>query len=319
MKRLLCTSVVLGALTAAAQGQTSPALIVLPWQDDSHVEMTADAMIFNGGHTDSPTSDGVHLQIVRARGRAALDPAEPNLRFGGELLYINIDSNDPALPERLVDQSFAVGFGIARVDNWEIGATVGFGYAGNNPYADSEALYGLASLIFAYRIDEDQSVQFLLDYDGNRSVLPDVPLPGFVYQRRINDVLSVWVGFPYSAITWKPIDRLTLDVRYAVPYSFQARAGYELTDGLSIFGLFANSTDAFRLDDDPRDHRRLFFSQRRAERGIDWQPSPRCRILLAGGYAFDQKFEYGFDTRDLDTVRDLSDEPYLRAEAGFRF
>ncbi len=318
LHRWLCVAAVVGA-TTVVNAQTSAGLLIAPWQDDTYAEISAEAFIFNGGHTDSRTSDSVRLQLIEARGRAALSPNDPHLRFGSELFYLNIDSDDPALPERLVDQSHAIGFGITQFDGWEVGAVVGFGYAGNNPYGDSEALYGLANLIFSYRIDDDQSVQFLVNYNGNRTIFPDAPLPGIVYNHRVNDTLSYSVGFPYSSITWKPIDRLTLDLSYAITFTLRAHADYEFVDNWHVFGGFTSSHNAFTIDDDPREHRRLFFSQRRLETGIRWQSSPRCHVLLAGGYAFDQKFEYGYDTRDLDTVRDLSDEPYLRMSVGFSF
>lgn len=292
--------------------------MIVPWEEGTHGSFHGDAYIFNGGHTDSPADNGIHLQIVDAYGRAALSTSDPHLRFGFDATYINIDSSDPALPERLVDQSIAVGFGIGAFDGWEVGATVGVGYAGNNPFADAEALYGLANLIFSYKIDDTSSVQFLLNYDGNRTLWPDVPLPGIVYNHRVDDTLSYSVGVPYSSITWSPVDRLTLHADYALPYTFNVLAEYEVVDDWFVFGAFSSRNDAFTLDED-RDHRRLFFSQRRLEAGVRWQPSERCELLLAAGYAFDQEFEYGFDSRDLDTVRELTDEPFIRAAVAFEF
>src|SRR5690606_6423645 len=121
-----------------------------------------------------------------ARARAALSSTDPHLRFGFDSTYINIRSGDAALPERLVDQSLAVGFGITEFNGWEVGAVVGGGYAGNNPYADSDALYGLASLIFSYKLDDTSSVQFIAEYDGNRTLWPDMPMPGIVYNHRVS-------------------------------------------------------------------------------------------------------------------------------------
>jgi len=87
---------------------------------------------------------------------------------------------------------------------------------------------------------------------------------------------------------------------------FETIAGYD------------SRVDAFTLDDD-RDNRRLFFSQKSIEVGVCWQACANARFILAGGYAFDREFEYGFDVRDLDNVRDVSAEPYLRAAVSVSF
>lgn len=317
--------IVIVALTANAFAQTGPALLLQSWPDaNTHAQVRSDSFFFADGDTDGPAgADDFDLAIYDVSARVNPDPAADVVRFGFDMTYMDIDSNDPAIPSRLVDQSIAASFGIARQNNWEIGAVVGVGFAGDNPYADGEAVYALADLIASYKIDDSSSVQFILSYNGNRGIFPDTPLPAIAYYHRLSDQFSYTFGLPYSSIHWVPLDRLTVDFSYAVPFTVNGTIDYEFVDHWHVFAAFINRFEAFHLDGDD-DNRRLFFTQRRLEIGLRWELATLfeqmdAELILAGGYAFDQEFERGFDARDLRNVRDVSDEPYVRVGLQFGF
>lgn len=321
LKQVVCVTASVAVLSLAStitHAQTGPALMLKPFADEQSTELGFDALVFSDGDTNAPGPDDFGLTIYEAQGRFAPLPDRRRLRFGFDLTYYDIDTNDGALPNRLVDQSFAVGFGVAEFDGWEVGAVLGVGFAGDNPYADSEAFYGIVDLIFSLEINDNSSLQIILDYNGNRSIFPDIPLPAVAYNRKIDDTLRYTVGLPFSSLTWVPAEGWTIDLRYAVPFTVNATIDYAFIDGWHVFGAFVNRFEGFHLDGDV-DNRRLFFSQRRLEGGVRWEPCPYAELILACGFAFDQEFERGFDARDLSTVRKVSDEPYLRAGIRLQF
>ena len=93
--------------------------------------------------------------------------------------------------------------------------------------------------------------------------------------------------------------------------SGQVVLSYEMLEELTLFAAFRNRFEGFHRNDDDR-HRRLFLRQRRLEAGLSWRPCAAAEFTFAGGYAFDQELERGFDVRDTDKVREFSDEPYIR-------
>jgi hypothetical protein len=212
----------------------------------------------------------------------------------------------------------AVAFGLGRCDDWEVGAVVGFGYAGNSPFGDASAWYAKADLIVSTKFDENSGLQIILDYNGNRTIFPDLPLPAVAYWRKSSDQLSYSVGLPYSSITWKPLDTLTIHADYAVPFTIDATVTWQVLEQLAIFGGFHNRYDAFFIDGLDKE-RRHFFRQRSVEAGVRWSPCRNIDLSLAGGYAFDQEIEVGFDARDTDSVVEFSDEPFVRIAAEMRF
>src|SRR5690606_33268331 len=128
--------------------------------------------------------------------------------------YIDIDTNHPALPTRLVDVSAGVAFDVGQWEAWDIEAVVGAGYAGDNPFGDGRSFYADSAIILRRTINENWSHQFTVNFDQNRSIWPDVPLPStaYIYTGRPDMVLQL--GLPVSAIQWQIVPGLTLDATY---------------------------------------------------------------------------------------------------------
>lgn len=291
-------------------------MLANPWADERSVEFGADWWGQSEGDVDQNGMD-VRLSRYQTAGRWRLDPGDqlsPTAALSAHRL--DIHSSDPMLPKRLVDVSLAGSATLAVDQDASLQVILGGGYAGDNAFGDGSAYYALADLIVTRSLGEDRGYKLILDYNGNRTIFPDVPLPGFIYYDRLNEQTTYTLGFPTSSITWKPDDRTTVRATYFLPTTVNASVAYELADRWSAYGSFESSLNAYRIDSDP-DNRRLMFAQRRIEGGIVWtgrqgDSFPGVEVRVACGYAFDQEFTRGFDVRDTDTVRDISDEPYIR-------
>jgi len=141
---------------------------------------------------------------------------------------------------------------------------------------------------------------------------------GFAYRVQEREDLIYVVGLPLSSVTWKPNDQFELEVTYSIPDTFEARASYEIVKNWKAYAALENVDESFHLDDAPED-RQLFFKQRRVEAGVQFQPTESIQFQLGVGYAFSQEFTTGWDVRDDDLVRKVSDEPYVRLAAEIRF
>jgi hypothetical protein len=177
----------------------------------------------------------------------------------------------------------------------------------------------MADLLVGRDLGNDSAIGFVLDYDGNRTFMPDVPLPGFLYTKRISSTILLGVGFPYSSVEYTPNDKLTLAARFYIPDRFDIRADYAVVKQVGLFVQYTSRQEAFHWDALGQGSDRLIYDSRRAEAGIRWEPLKDLNVILAGGYLFDQEFNVGFDTRDQDRVAKPSDEPYVRVGLEFRY
>jgi hypothetical protein len=303
-----------------AVAQTGADLLIQPFKPGTEVEVRGDAVFLETGDIGNGGADlGLSMFESRGRLRERRDDFIP--RFGYDVFGMGIDSDNPVLPERLVDASVAAGIGLPNLGGFLGGMTIGLGYAGDTPFGDGAAWYGKATIAFAKKLGPDSDIGIGLDYDGNRTIYPDIPLPGFAYRRRVHQTAIVVLGVPVTSIEWKPDDRLSLEFRYLLVDTFEARLGYRLAGNLNVFGSFERRREAFELDElqGGDSHDRLLFVQRRVELGLRWEPREDVSLLAAGGYAFGQEFSTGFDFRDTDEVAEPSDEPYVRVGFEARF
>lgn len=294
-----------------ASAQVGSALIAVPWQPDRTINATA---YYLGLQTDSENV-GVDTNLTRAVsfGRVRLDTqdaAAPS--FGWLYDHTHLDTTDPLLPERLVTAAGAVGFGIGEIfDGWDASVSVGAGFSGDLPFADEDAWYGIGSLVATKKLDQRTALTLILDYDGSRAFLPDVPLPGIQYSVFESPSLRYSFGLPISTLYYKPSDKWLIDVQYILPIGGRANIEYQITDQWVGFTSYSSTTRGYHLDGDD-DNRRLFFEQDRLELGVRFEPEPGWSWTFAGGWAFGQEFTRGFDVRDDELVRELDDAAFLR-------
>jgi hypothetical protein len=320
MHRYLFVMIAATFFAAEARGQTGVGLLFRPWEEGARVEADARAAFFADGETDADgDDDSVRLSIYESQGRVRLNgEKESPFAAGYALYYLDIDRDDAALPHRLVDQQVAIGAELFHCDGWAVSLIGGLGFASSNPFGDSDALYGRGDLVATRKIDEFSSIQVGLSYDGNRTFLPDIPLPGFAYNRKVSDTLSYTLGLPYSSVNWVPADHWYVIASISPAPSLNIEVGCEVVENVTVYGAFRSEIRAFHIDGDD-DHRRVFFEQSLLEVGVRWKPCPTCEVFAAGGLGFDQEFTRGWDTRDTDDVREISDEPYVRVGGRIRF
>jgi hypothetical protein len=340
-KALFFALLLAAAMPRMTLAQTGPDLLIKPWPREQIVEAEAQADFYNQTNTNNRANDGsgtrakVGLSEEDSDGRLRLFPRDENVRadprLGYNLTYLQLNTNDPHLPKHLTDDSIALGTGIADISGWEAGITVGVGYAGAGAFNDGNALYGQFDLLVGHDISKTSKIGVVLDYNGNRSFLPDVPLPGVVYTQTIDPTLLLAVGFPLATVTWTPdkaytLDRqFTLDATYTIPDSFEVKADYAVIDStgaagkIAAFASFTNRLLPFHDNDEAVGRYRVFFEQNRAEVGVRWTPKPIVSLVVAGGYAFDQRFHYGWDSTNYSEIAKLGDALYTRVGLEFRY
>lgn len=347
------------ALASPAAAQTGPSLMLDPFRTSDEFELNLNAMLLADSQTDNLNGQGAafdyranifdlsgRLRVVRAD-----DPgfgrALPRLGFATH--YESLDSDDPALPEELFDGSVGFGMGVLSAGGWLGGASIGIGYAGTNFEEDANALYLRGNFALGRVYPNGDVFGLVLDYDGNRSFLPDWPLPGFQFRKVLDRAppspngpattraesdpeapdpatpqprLVLALGAPFTELEWRPIEEVLLEVAFTIPDSFSARVDWTVlgdrqVSGLGLYASLNRTTQAFHWNELPGSDR-LFHRMSFAEAGLNWRIHDRLELVIAAGYAFNQEFETGWDSRDTQEIAEIDDAPYARAQARLR-
>ncbi len=301
-----------------ARAQMGPTLLLMPFPPDRNGELTADFFHIPDVEPEG-AGTGFTLSIIESDITWQL-PGEwarkHKLRLQHRLDYF--DADIAANINSAIDQSLLAGMYIGDLGDWQMEVVVGVGFAQTNPYADSKGLYAIGTIMLSQQLDEQSRLSILASYDGNRSLLPDIPLPGVAYTR-VEDETLIWtVGLPFSSLTWKPDDRWTIQINFALLYNFDAYVNFKVVDELHLFGRFNGRQWAFQQDG-LRRHDRMLFEQRRVELGARVLPCDWFEMEVAGGYAFGQETNFGFDVRQHRNGTDFEDAFYIRVGGVVRF
>lgn len=314
--RILATSLGIGVVTTAL-GQTDESLLLLPWNGQEVVNASGDLFLMDRGRLESNHSGSSFFE-AQSSGRFRLDTSrELNPTVGYDWSHIQTNDHSQTIPTNLDDVSVALASPLARVGDWFLGATVGFGYAGSDAFDDSRGWHGLGNLMMGTELSKDTSLVFYLDYDGNRTLLPDLPMPGFIYAGKW-DSLHFALGFPNNYLQWTPTDQLKFSLDTYLFTSFDVMAAYKLGHNWKLYAKYVDSTSAFS-DSDLPENRRLFYAEQRVESGIGYALGHNLDLEAGVGYAFARDFAIGFDELNLHRTTKVTNEPYARLGLSIHF
>lgn len=308
-----------------AHAQTGPDLLLAPFPKELKLDVNAYAAFRENGHAKEIDGE-FRMEVYESKGRFRLNPGDvASPRIGYSFTYLNIDSTIAGMPERLIDQSIGLAMPIYETDGWIVGFSIAGGYAGDSFFGDGDAFYGKGAIGVFKQLSPGEALAIAIDYNGNRTFRPDLPLPGFAYIRRIDEKLLLTAGLPVTSIEWEPVDKLRLQFSYLLLDDVTARVGYRLFDGFEVFGLAAQRSGAFFVDGLDNNSDRLLLQQRNAEIGITYHRKsahvgdPDIEFTAAVGYSWNTEFSTGWDQSDSDLLADISDEPYIRFALDMRF
>ena len=323
MKRITAPIVMIMLLVLAVaplRAQTGPDLMLVELPEVMKSVDTEDIMLTKGGHSKG-TPFFVGIWSWDSYGKFVIDDAhkERGPIIGYNIYIADISSSDPRLPERLEDYNAAVGFVLNENETEKLTLSLGGGYAGTWPFSEGDGWFGKADLIYTHATSDTTGWTVVANYDGNRTFLPDIPLPALSYYDNTDEKLQYVIGVPRSSLRWQIADNLVADIVYLVPLNPQATITLSIRDNLQIFGAYRDTFKRFNLAGSGDDNRHIFFKERRLEAGAAWQINDNFELTVAGGWAFDRQFSTGFDVRSLDNEIGLSSEPYIRFAVGMDF
>lgn len=317
----LGTALAAGLSAGARSFGFSPQNLTLsPWPNGLHVQTWNNGLLENKSHVRNSGAPA-QLELWNFSGRVRLANTgkySPTVAYHSLYLGLGLDSNPSLLPHQLVNDAMSVGMPLGEFAGWGFGVSVGAGYAGNSPFNDPHAVYGMARVSAQHRLSRRNQLDVFLDYNGNRQLLPDAPLPALEIQHK-QPHLRWMLGFPDEDIRWRPLPRLVIHVDYQPVVSGEADIDYRLLRWLHVFGKFESSSWAFHLDY-YSSTQRLFFAMSRIEGGVRffaWRK--RLAMEVGGGYAFNQALSEGYDARDEQPVSQIANSAFALVTLAVRF
>ncbi|MGC8624699.1 MAG: hypothetical protein ACP5I8_12250 [Phycisphaerae bacterium] len=306
---LITWSVLLAAGVAVSRAGNSQYLAQEAWQPGDNADTWNQGLIENKSWVRNDSSPA-QISMLDFSGRLRLaDTGAYSPTVAYDSTYIGLGTNTALLPRQLNDEAMSIGMPLGRFGQWEVGIALGAGYAGNSPFNDPSAIYGMARMSVQHPLWKNTELDLALDYNGNRQFMPDVPLPSVEIEHHQKGL--DWGVGTFETIRYNVLPRLWLKVDYFPFYSGTAEADYTLLRRLTAYAGFYSDSWAFHVASYASDQR-LFMTQCRVQTGFRIVTLRRhISINIGGGYAFNQTFSQGFDARDEQPVAQIANAAYV--------
>lgn len=306
------------AVACAAHAQTDESLLLKPFQDGRSLEAES-SVIWAPRSTLGGSTGRTGMLEVFSTGRVRLSADhELNPVVGFDFTRLQFRDRSERIPAMLTDQSIGLASPLGQIGDWFIAIGAGGGYAGDEAYGNPGAWYGKGQFTVGRRLNEKEDLVFWVDYDGNRTFFPDVPLPCVAYSRKVGTDAELVLGFPASEFDWGPSERFHIDLSWEAPLTFGARAELRLSKAWSLRALYASDESAFHASGAGSTDR-LFYQEQRLELGVSCTPVQGLSVTAGVGLAFARSFSTGFDDRNQSRIAQVPDRAYLRGELSFEF
>jgi hypothetical protein len=224
------------------------------------------------------------------------------------------------IPESLYN--FKTGpFFRKQLDNdWLTGAAFLVGSSTNKLFNSWDEVTLRGDAFVAIPARKDDAWLLYLDYNNNRYYWRGYPVPGAGYWYKPSEKLEAIIGLPVFYVNIKPFQKTDIKFSYiAIDYVY-ARASYEVTPSLKVFGMFVWDNDVYARADRSTGDYRLVYYEKEVSAGIHWQFMKYAGLKISGGYAFDRFFyeDRRYDKRKENEVK-FKDGPFVEAHIGIPF
>jgi len=298
------------ALAARAEAQVDESLLTRRWKTENFYAETFDKPLVTSRGRLEESDESVQIFHWNSEGRIKFDrkDLEPPAWIGYRALTVGVNSGDERYDHQFADVALAAAVRLGSVDDWAALASAGIGTANDGRWDNPHALYPAATLDFTLVSPPTTVWHAGLTLDGNRSLVPLVPLPLALLETSPDPSMNVVVGFPRSEVLVRPFNPVTVSLRWKFPDNGQARLEADVGSGFSLFVEAARRVDGFHLRHE--DRVRQFLVMHTAEAGIRWVTTG-MDVSLSAGYAFGQRFFSGPDIVHRSRGTSIDDLPFI--------
>lgn len=249
---------------------------------------------------------------------------EVALAVRGRFEDIETSAHFPDTGGRFPDQLWDVNAGLSyrhKFDNsWTAGVALTVGSASDKPFDSWDEMYIRFASMLRVPQGERNSWIFTLIYATDETIFGEnLPIPGVAYAWVPSDKLRVVVGFPFSMIEFKPVEKLTFDAEYYPFWTVRTRATWEIFRPLRAYVGWQWDSDHYYRSDRLEKPDKLFYREMRAYAGVRFDLR-HIGFEVTGGYAFNRFWFEGEGYSDRNDNRiDLGDSWLIVGKVNLRF
>lgn len=187
-------------------------------------------------------------------------------------------------------------------NSWGLNASVGS--ASDQPFQGSDVLTVNATLTRKYVTSPKTSWLFFLNYSNNRSVLSNIPIPGFAYSfANLSGTQGALVGLPFFTYWWRPTAKAYLSSAVFLPSKAALQAGYMVWGAIQANLKVEYGQQVYMRHLRETKDVRIFYDTKKAAFSLKSYFGPATFIELEIARVFDRSFYDGKNAFNLKSQR----------------
>jgi hypothetical protein len=241
-------------------------------------------------------------------------------------LFLDIDTTaifpdtGGRFPSELWDVSAGLSYRHKFDNSWTAGAALTLGSASDKPFSSWDVMYLRFAAMLRVPQGERNSWIFTLIYATDETIFGEnVPIPGVAYAWVPSDWFTAVIGFPFSMIQIKPVEKVTIDLEYYPFWTVRTRATWEIFRPLRAYVGWQWDSDHYYRADRIEKPDKLFYREMRAYAGVRFDLQ-HIGFEVTGGYAFNRFWFEGEGYSDRDDNRiDIANSWLVVGKINLRF
>lgn len=225
------------------------------------------------------------------------------------------------IPEKLTEMRSGYQL-ISQIDDlrhW--GLNTQFGSSSDEPFHNWNVIDVSVTSFYAVDTSPESTWVYLLNYSNQRSFLPHIPLPGFIYIYNNKKGLVLLAGIPVFGMNYLITPKLMMSYFSILPWTHNLKFSYFLRGkDLQLYTEYKISADTYKLLDYVDNEDRVILSDYKAILGIKLPLTYTLIMDLHGGYSMKRKiYQAKRPGATPDWEENLASQAFFNAQLGVSF
>lgn len=244
----------------------------------------------------------------------SLDYSDVNIR------QINADANSP-LPENLTELKGGHQFISTIDDQRRWGVNTQLGSASDEAFHNWSVIDIGVTAFYSQDKSEESTWVYLLNYSNQRSFLPHIPLPGFIYIYNNKQGLMLLAGIPVVGFNYMATPKFMITLFSIIPWTHNFKLTYFLSGRKTqIYTEYKISPESYKLVDYKDSEDRVILDDHKAIAGIKFPLVENLSMDIHAGHSMNRKiYQAKRPGASTDWEENLEDQAFFNVQFGIVF
>lgn len=237
-----------------------------------------------------------------------------------QIEQINADADSP-LPENLTEIKTGHQFISTLDDQRRWGVNTQVGSASDEPFHNWSVTEVSVTAFYSKDTTETNNWVYLLNYSNQRSFLPHIPLPGFMYIYNNKKGLMLLAGVPVVGFNYRATPKFMITLFSVIPWTHNFKLTYFLSGReTQLYTEYKISPESYKLIDYEDSEDRVIMDDHKAIAGIKFPLFGNLSMDVHGGYSMNRKiYQAERPGASTDWEEHLEDQAFFNAQFGIVF